>query len=85
MFPMRRVSRSGDPEEARELEEAVADHGLRIAVVGLPKTIDNDIRFIDRSFGYETAYSIAVGAMLWVGSLNACRTFSRRYNIDPAG
>lgn len=25
---------------------------MNIAVVGLPKTIDNDIPFIDRSFGY---------------------------------
>ena len=34
--------------------------GLRIAVVGIPKTIDNDIHFIDRSFGFESAYSAAV-------------------------
>lgn len=25
---------------------------LNISVVGLPKTIDNDIPYIDRSFGY---------------------------------
>ncbi|MHC4416379.1 MAG: ATP-dependent 6-phosphofructokinase [Planctomycetota bacterium] len=37
--------------------------GLQIALVGLPKTIDNDIQFIDRSFGFETAYSIAVEAI----------------------
>jgi 6-phosphofructokinase 1 len=34
--------------------------GLAIGVVGVPKTIDNDIHFIDRSFGFETAYSAAV-------------------------
>ena len=28
--------------------------GLEIAVIGIPKTIDNDIHFIDRSFGFET-------------------------------
>ena len=29
-------------------------------MVGIPKTIDNDIHFIDRSFGFESAYSAAV-------------------------
>lgn len=28
---------------------------LEVAVVGIPKTIDNDIDFIDRSFGFHTA------------------------------
>lgn len=31
-----------------------------ISVVGIPKTIDNDIHFIDRSFGFESAFSAAV-------------------------
>jgi 6-phosphofructokinase 1 len=34
--------------------------GLSIGVIGIPKTIDNDIHFIDRSFGFETAFSAAV-------------------------
>ena len=34
---------------------------LRIGVVGIPKTIDNDIPFIDHSFGFETAFSRADG------------------------
>jgi 6-phosphofructokinase 1 len=29
-------------------------------VVGVPKTIDNDIHFIDRSFGFESAYAASV-------------------------
>jgi len=33
---------------------------LGIAVVGVPKTIDNDIHFIDRSFGFESAFAAAV-------------------------
>jgi 6-phosphofructokinase 1 len=33
---------------------------LSIGVIGIPKTIDNDIHFIDRSFGFETAFSAAV-------------------------
>jgi 6-phosphofructokinase 1 len=33
---------------------------LAISVVGIPKTIDNDIHFIDRSFGFESAFAAAV-------------------------
>jgi 6-phosphofructokinase 1 len=32
-------------------------------VVGIPKTIDNDIPFIDQSFGFQTAFSEAVEAI----------------------
>ena len=32
-------------------------------MVGIPKTIDNDISYIQRSFGFETAFSIAVEAV----------------------
>jgi len=38
---------------------AIAQEGLRqrapLAVVGIPKTIDNDIHFVQRSFGFATA------------------------------
>jgi len=37
--------------------------GLKIAIVGIPKTIDNDLSFIQKSFGFETAVSIASGAV----------------------
>jgi 6-phosphofructokinase 1 len=40
--------------------QAAARRGLDLAVIGVPKTIDNDIHFIDRSFGFETAFSAAV-------------------------
>jgi len=37
----------------------VAERGEKIAVVGIPKTIDNDIPFIDHSFGFQTAFTEA--------------------------
>ena len=37
--------------------------GCAIAVIGIPKTIDNDIHFIDRSFGFESAFAAAVEAI----------------------
>ena len=36
------------------------ERGRPISVVGIPKTIDNDIMFMDKSFGYETAFAAAV-------------------------
>jgi 6-phosphofructokinase 1 len=41
----------------------VKKRGLKIAVVGVPKTIDNDLSFIQKSFGFETAVSKAVDAV----------------------
>ena len=33
----------------------VERRGLEIAVVGVPKTIDNDINFVDKTFGFDSA------------------------------
>jgi 6-phosphofructokinase 1 len=42
-----------------ELSKEIESRNLKIAVVGLPKTIDNDIPIIDKSFGFETSVSEA--------------------------
>jgi 6-phosphofructokinase 1 len=42
-----------------------------ISIVGIPKTIDNDIMFTDKSFGYETACAAAVQAIR-VAHTEAC-------------
>ena len=39
--------------------EEIAKQGLNIGVVGIPKTIDNDIDIIDKSFGFETSFDVA--------------------------
>lgn len=44
---------------ARELER----RNHPVAVVGIPKTIDNDLSFVERSFGFETAVAEAVHAV----------------------
>lgn len=41
----------------------IKKRGLKIAVVGIPKTIDNDLSFVQKSFGFETAVSKAVDAV----------------------
>ncbi|CAO2035395.1 unnamed protein product [Urochloa humidicola] len=37
--------------------------GLNISITGIPKTVDNDIGIIDRSFGFQTAVEIAQQAI----------------------
>ncbi|MDR0321484.1 MAG: ATP-dependent 6-phosphofructokinase [Treponema sp.] len=38
----------------------VGKRNLKIAVIGIPKTVDNDFALMDRSFGFNTAVSKAV-------------------------
>lgn len=40
---------------AGEIADEVKRRGLKISVVGVPKTIDNDLNFVGRTFGFETA------------------------------
>jgi 6-phosphofructokinase 1 len=54
------VGGDGTLKGAMALVAEIERRGLPIAVVGIPKTIDNDIHFIDRSFGFESAYAAAV-------------------------
>lgn len=42
------------------IEDEARRRGLRLAVVGVPKTIDNDMIYMDKSFGYDTACAAAV-------------------------
>lgn len=54
------IGGDGSMHGAVALVAEIERRGLPIAVVGVPKTIDNDIQYIDRSFGFVTAYSAAV-------------------------
>jgi len=53
------IGGDGTLKGARAMFEAAQARGSRIAIVGVPKTIDNDIPFINRTFGFETAVSKA--------------------------
>ena len=57
------IGGDGTMAGALRINEEARRRGLRLAVVGVPKTIDNDVGFIDRSFGFVTAYSAAVEAI----------------------
>lgn len=45
------------------ISDEIKRRGLKIGVVGIPKTIDNDLGFVQKSFGFETAVSMAVDAV----------------------
>ena len=49
------VGGDGTQRGAHALAEEAGKRGLRISVVGIPKTIDNDVPFVYRSFGFYTA------------------------------
>jgi 6-phosphofructokinase 1 len=53
------IGGDGSIRGAMQIAREVAARGVKIAVVGIPKTIDNDIMFIDQSFGFQTAFSVA--------------------------
>ena len=53
------IGGDGTLRGALRIAEEVAARGAKIAVVGIPKTIDNDIMYIDQSFGFQTAFSVA--------------------------
>ena len=53
------IGGDGSLRGAQRIAEAADARGHDLAVVGVPKTIDNDIPFIDRSFGFETAFTRA--------------------------
>ncbi len=44
---------------AHAIHNEISKRNLKIAVAGIPKTIDNDINFIKKSFGFETAFTMA--------------------------
>jgi 6-phosphofructokinase 1 len=57
------IGGDGTLRGAHKIHETARRRGLDLAVIGIPKTIDNDISFIQKSFGFETAFSKAVNAV----------------------
>jgi len=53
------IGGDGTLRGAHALSEEIKKRKLKIAVAGIPKTIDNDIDLIQKSFGFESAFSIA--------------------------
>jgi 6-phosphofructokinase 1 len=54
------IGGDGTQKGALNIAKEIEKRGLNIAVVGIPKTIDNDLYLIQKSFGFQTAVSKAV-------------------------
>ena len=57
------IGGDGTHRGAYKLAELCWEKGVDVSVAGVPKTIDNDIGIIDRSFGFMTAVSEATRAI----------------------
>lgn len=57
------IGGDGTQRGALDIANEISRRGLKVAVVGIPKTVDNDLQFIDRSFGFETAVQKAAQAV----------------------
>jgi len=57
------IGGDGTQRGALEVAEELERRNLKISIIGIPKTIDNDLSFIQRSFGFDTAVTEAVKAV----------------------
>jgi 6-phosphofructokinase 1 len=57
------IGGDGTLRAANEIYQEIARRELRISVIVIPKTIDNDIALVSRSFGFDTAVEEATRAI----------------------
>jgi len=53
------IGGDGTLRGALAIDAEARRRGLRLSVIGIPKTIDNDVSFVQKTFGFETAVSEA--------------------------
>ena len=53
------IGGDGTQRGAHQIQQEVARRGLPKSIIGIPKTIDNDVPFVELSFGYLTALEVA--------------------------
>ena len=53
------IGGDGTLRGAQKIGEEASRRGVKLSVIGVPKTIDNDISFVQRTFGFETAVTEA--------------------------
>jgi len=57
------IGGDGTLRGANAIYEEVKKRNLKISIIGIPKTIDNDINFVHKTFGFSTAFAKAVDAI----------------------
>ncbi len=55
------VGGDGTQRAAMEIADEVEKRKISVSVIGIPKTIDNDVAFTERTFGFETAVALCQG------------------------
>jgi 6-phosphofructokinase 1 len=58
------IGGDGTLRAGQAIHREIAKRKLKLGVICIPKTIDNDICFVERSFGFETAVEAATRAIL---------------------
>jgi 6-phosphofructokinase 1 len=53
------IGGDGTQRGAHAIQREIEKRGLRKSIIGIPKTIDNDVPFVEISFGYVTALEVA--------------------------
>jgi len=57
------IGGDGTMKAAARIVEEIRSRNSRISIIGIPKTIDNDINFVGKSFGFDTAVEKATEAI----------------------
>ena len=58
------IGGDGTMRGALAIADEIKKRNLKIGIIGIPKTIDNDIPYVRRSFGFETAVDVAENVIL---------------------
>jgi 6-phosphofructokinase 1 len=53
------IGGDGTLRGAQKIAEEALRQGLTLSVIGIPKTIDNDVSYVQKTFGFETAVTEA--------------------------
>ncbi|MGB9712535.1 MAG: ATP-dependent 6-phosphofructokinase [Dissulfurimicrobium sp.] len=57
------IGGDGTFRAASKIDDEIAARGLKISVIAIPKTIDNDIYLVSKTFGFDTAVEMACEAI----------------------
>ena len=73
------IGGNGTHKGTAKIAKVINEKQIDISIVGIPKTIDNDISIIDKSFGFDTAVNEAQNAIK--SAYNEINSFSKGVGI----
>jgi 6-phosphofructokinase 1 len=69
------IGGDGTLKGASQIADEIKRRGLEISVVGVPKTVDNDLQFVGSTFGFETAVYQST-AVVTAAHAEACSVYN---------